>query len=169
MATVKSLSETREAVYDCLFAELQDSTHAKEMEKAIADYTSDRMKTMYPAEPIYWSNKTTRRLYLRKYRSVKTNLANVRRLLHEGHSSHDVVHMMYYEIAPERWAKELNEIKNREIASLVAYTDDVCDGLLMCFQCKSHKTRYTTLQTRSSDEPTTVYARCLACGFTWTE
>ena len=44
--SVKSLSETREAVYDCLFDELQDSTHSKEMEKAIADYTSDRMKTV---------------------------------------------------------------------------------------------------------------------------
>ena len=169
MATVKSLNETREAVYDCLFKEFQDVTHAKGMEKAIADYTSNRMKTVYPTEPIHWSNKTTRRLYLRKYRSVKANLSNVCRLLREGYSSHDIVHMKYYEIDPERWAKELSEIKNREIASLVAYTDDVCDGLLMCFQCKSHKTRYTTLQTRSSDEPTTVYARCFACGFTWTE
>jgi DNA-directed RNA polymerase subunit M/transcription elongation factor TFIIS len=169
MRAVKSLKETREIVYDRLFETLQSTEFSKSMEKAIADYTSKRMKEMYVHEPIHWCNKTTRRLYLRKYRSILYNIRNVYRLLKEGVSANDIVHMKYYEIDSERWSNELNVIKNREIASLVAYTDDVYDGLLLCFQCKSYKTRYTTLQTRSGDEATTVYARCLTCGFTWTE
>ena len=169
MGSVKTLNDTRETVYERLFEELKSSEHAKCMEKAIADYTSDRMKTVYSKEPIHWSNKTTRRIYLRKYRSIMYNIRRVQHLLNVRVSADDVVRMTCYEIDPDRWAKEFDAIKSREIASLVAYTDDVSDGLLMCFRCKSYKTRYTTLQTRSGDEPTTVFARCLACGYTWTE
>lgn len=41
------------------------------------------------------------------------------------------------------------------------------DGLLQCRKCKSKKTTYTQLQTRSADEPLTTFALCLACGTRW--
>lgn len=40
------------------------------------------------------------------------------------------------------------------------------EGILTCPKCKSKKTSYYQLQTRSADEPMTTYAQCL-CGNRW--
>jgi hypothetical protein len=52
----------------------------------------------------------------------------------------------------------LEEIKSR---------DDDYDGILQCRKCKSNKTEYYQLQTRSADEPMTTYATCKKCGNKW--
>lgn len=39
-------------------------------------------------------------------------------------------------------------------------------GLLCCPKCKRHTTKYYEMQTRSADEPMTVFSRCL-CGKRW--
>ena len=41
------------------------------------------------------------------------------------------------------------------------------DGILKCGKCKSLKTTYYQLQTRSADEPMTTYANCNNCGHRW--
>ena len=46
-------------------------------------------------------------------------------------------------------------------------TDEGYEGLLKCGKCKSLKTTYYQLQTRSADEPMTTYATCKACGHRW--
>ena len=40
------------------------------------------------------------------------------------------------------------------------------NGLLQCPKCKQYTTTYTTMQTRSADEPETVFASC-KCGKRW--
>ena len=169
MFKVFDLNATREKVYDKLFETLQNEKETRDLEKAIVDYTTSRMKTNYKKQITAWSNKTTRRIYLRKYRSILFNINEIKQLRVEGKSYDCIMKMDYFEINPIVWGDILKEMKRREIASMVAYTDNVCDGLLICYECKSKKTRYTTLQTRSGDEPMTIYARCCSCGFTWTE
>merc|ERR1719217_1874675 len=41
------------------------------------------------------------------------------------------------------------------------------DGILKCPKCKSMKTEYTEVQTRSADEPTTKKCFCNACSYRW--
>ena len=41
------------------------------------------------------------------------------------------------------------------------------DGILKCPRCKSMKTEYTEVQTRSADEPTTKKCVCNACDYRW--
>jgi len=45
--------------------------------------------------------------------------------------------------------------------------DDNYEGILKCGKCKSRKTTYYQLQTRSADEPMTTYATCKTCGHKW--
>ena len=41
------------------------------------------------------------------------------------------------------------------------------DGILKCPRCKSMKTEYVEVQTRSADEPTTKKCTCNACDYRW--
>lgn len=41
------------------------------------------------------------------------------------------------------------------------------EGILTCGKCKSNKTEYYQMQTRSADEPMTTYASCKSCGHRW--
>lgn len=169
MITVLSMNDTREKVFDNLFKTIQNAEVTRDLERAIVQYTTRHVKDKFKQNELLWSDKTTRRVYLRKYRSVLYNIKSIKELIDEGNNVDTIMNMKYFEIDPKRWASTLDALKKREIGSLVAYTDDVHDGLLTCYQCKSQKTRYTTMQTRSGDEPTTIYARCLSCGLMWTE
>ena len=44
---------------------------------------------------------------------------------------------------------------------------EVSDGILKCPKCKSMKTEYTEVQTRSADEPTTKKCFCNNCNYRW--
>ena len=41
------------------------------------------------------------------------------------------------------------------------------DGFFKCGRCKSMKTTYYQMQTRSADEPMTVFVSCLNCERNW--
>jgi len=45
--------------------------------------------------------------------------------------------------------------------------DEDYKGMFKCNKCKSQKTRYFQLQTRSADEPMTTYVTCINCGLKW--
>ena len=45
--------------------------------------------------------------------------------------------------------------------------DEDYEGMFKCGKCKSTKTRYYQLQTRSADEPMTTYVTCIGCGSHW--
>jgi len=47
-----------------------------------------------------------------------------------------------------------------------AQADDY-EGMFKCGKCKSTKTRYYQLQTRSADEPMTTYVTCISCNSHW--
>lgn len=45
--------------------------------------------------------------------------------------------------------------------------DENYEGLFKCGKCKSTKTSYYQMQTRSADEPMTTYVACRGCGNRW--
>lgn len=45
--------------------------------------------------------------------------------------------------------------------------ENVEEGIFQCKKCKSRKTEYYSLQTRSADEPMTNYITCLDCKNRW--
>lgn len=44
---------------------------------------------------------------------------------------------------------------------------DIVDGAHLCNKCKTYKTTYYQLQTRSADEPMTTYVECHNCNNRW--
>ena len=68
---------------------------------------------------------------------------------------------------PERHSQMMDDYQ----ASLPKYAEkvkveDMPDGAHFCGKCKTHKTSYYQLQTRSADEPMTTFVQCY-CGNRW--
>lgn len=61
---------------------------------------------------------------------------------------------------------ERREIENRREKAEAQRNEDYV-GLLKCGKCKSVKTTYYQMQTRSADEPMTTYVTCLNCQHKW--
>jgi DNA-directed RNA polymerase subunit M/transcription elongation factor TFIIS len=57
--------------------------------------------------------------------------------------------------------------KELEIEAAKAHMEEEYEGLFKCGKCKSKKTTYYQMQTRSADEPMTTYVTCMGCGNRW--
>ena len=62
--------------------------------------------------------------------------------------------------------KRIDMEMKKEYASNIMNQEDY-KGLFRCGRCKSYKTTYYQMQTRSADEPMTVFITCHACDNRW--
>jgi DNA-directed RNA polymerase subunit M/transcription elongation factor TFIIS len=60
---------------------------------------------------------------------------------------------------------EIRKLENKREENKML--DDDYEGQFKCRKCKSKKTDYYQLQTRSADEPMTTYVTCKSCGHRW--
>lgn len=67
------------------------------------------------------------------------------------------------------YSKRMIEKRERdlEIENNRAINDESYTGILKCGKCKTMKTSYYQMQTRSADEPMTTYVTCLNCQHKW--
>lgn len=66
------------------------------------------------------------------------------------------------------WAKAAFEHKTRDLMMEKARTmEEGYTGLFQCGKCKSTKTTYYQMQTRSADEPMTTFVTCITCNNRW--
>ena len=67
--------------------------------------------------------------------------------------------------------KEWNEHSKLSLMDEKSYNKymgkEQADGMLVCPKCKSKKTEYVEVQTRSADEPTTKKCFCNNCNYRW--
>ena len=74
--------------------------------------------------------------------------------------------MTHQEMKPEIW-KELIEKKSTIDATKFDTNITARTDMFTCGKCKSKKCTYYTMQTRSADEPETIFITCLDCGKNW--
>lgn len=143
---------------------------ARHIEKCIWNAT---LRGFLPHER-YWDNHMVRYKYTTKVLGVAFNLKNPKNpcLLMKVKSGEisppKLVSMTPYELFPEMWAPVFERIAHKQLRRQL--TTDVAnapDGMLQCRSCKSMKTTYYQMQTRSADEPMTVFAQCLNCQRRW--
>jgi DNA-directed RNA polymerase subunit M/transcription elongation factor TFIIS len=66
------------------------------------------------------------------------------------------------------YSKGLMRIRKRDLEKEEARKNEKdYEGLFKCGKCKSKKTTYYQMQTRSADEPMTTYVTCMNCGCKW--
>jgi transcription elongation factor S-II len=116
-----------------------------------------------------WENPQFTQIYVDRLRSIYFNLKNphILEAVRSGEiQPQQVAFMTHQEFNPERW-KDLIEKKMKRDASL--YTDNLqaSTDMFTCRKCKSKRCTYYELQTRSADEPATIFVTCLDCGKNW--
>lgn len=122
--------------------------------------------------------------YTAKFRQLSFNLkknAPLREdLLQEMVSAEQLIHMSADELATEEKRNEIAKLRDDAFQKARLDWADANEdkinkqcgienakGLFTCGRCKSTKTSNTQKQTRSADEPMTVFVQCHNCGNRW--
>ena len=113
-----------------------------------------------------WETPHFVQLYLDRLRSICVNLKNPDLLDHlkRGEiSPQSLAFMTHQEMNPARWRILIDQKITRDANK---FTDNIraSTDMFTCKKCKSKRTTYYELQTRSADEPATIFVTCLDCG-----
>ena len=148
-------------------AKLQDvlGTHASNTEKSVFNYAIKEATLQKIVKK--WENPFFVQLYLNRLRTVKSNLPFLTKMLETGEiQAKDVGFLTHQEMTPEKW---MTLIENKIIRNASKYNNNIeaSTDMFTCKKCKSKRCTYYELQTRSADEPATIFITCLDCGKHW--
>lgn len=138
-----------------------------ELEKCILDYATK--ESMYRKIVVKWDNPAYVQLYTDRLRSIYLNLSNeklLNELTKKEITPESLANMTHQEMNPEQW-KELIDKKSKRDANKYNNTAQASTDMFTCRKCKSKRCTYYELQTRSADEPATIFITCLDCGKNW--
>lgn len=149
-----------------------DKEYFKETERHIFNYSIRKCIeiNVVPTWDIYHKN-----IYINKARSLYTNLipsnyVNNKRLLirlkNREFTPEQLVNMSNQELFPEHWKQLIDEKYKRDKVLYETKKESMTDQF-KCSKCKGRETCYYELQTRSADEPMTIFITCLNCGNRW--
>ena len=112
-----------------------------------------------------WHNPLFCEIYSARLRTVLINLK--RNQLSTGEISVSTFAIMtHQEMNPSQW-KPIIERKIKRDRLKFTNNVEASTDMYTCGRCKSKKCTYYEMQTRSADEPTTVFVTCLNCGKNW--
>ena len=158
------------------------------MDHPLREYTIDKFKTLFPGKPIKcknaeaavynwtvknsespsWDNKMFRWKYKHRLLSILFNAQKNPDFI-KTIKMKDLEHLNPGQMWPEGplgvTEKLIREKEEQRELNKLRFEEDL-QGILTCPKCKSKKTSYYQLQTRSADEPLTNYCSCL-CGHHW--
>lgn len=117
-----------------------------------------------------WDNPFFVQIYVARMRSLWANLERapdlVRAVAQQEVSPQQLAFMTHQEWCPERW-KELLQAKSERDMHKFEQTMEAMTDRFTCRKCRSKQCSYFQLQTRSADEPMTIFVSCLNCGTRW--
>lgn len=120
--------------------------------------------------PLKWSNPNFIKNYSKMARKILANISYTSnskvfkdKILSGQIDPYLIASMSREEMNPEYWA----EIHLNVMKKYITKQEEVSDGMFTCNQCKSKKTVYYQMQTRSADEPMTTYVTCTNCNKKW--
>jgi len=145
----------------------ENETFFMNLEKGIYNYAIKEANSKKIIKK--WDNIYFTQLYIDRLRSIFINLKNplFQELIKTDElTPQTIAFMTHQEMNPERWRVLINNKMIRDaskyVTNIAASTD-----MYTCKKCKSKKCTYYELQTRSADEPATIFVTCLDCGKHW--
>jgi len=124
-----------------------------------------------------WRNQTFVDIYLAVSRRIIGNLNPdsyvCNKSLWERYAAKEltleqIAKQNHFELCPENWQQMVDIQAKRERTQLEGDFSRATEKW-QCNGCKMRKCTYYELQTRSADEPMTIFIHCLNCGKRWTQ
>jgi len=116
-----------------------------------------------------WENPRFVHIYLDRLRSICINLKNsefLNQIKNKEIAPQSIAFMTHQEMNTSHWRvlieQKMIRDANKYTTNIQASTD-----MFTCKKCKSKRCTYYELQTRSADEPATIFITCLDCGKNW--
>jgi DNA-directed RNA polymerase subunit M/transcription elongation factor TFIIS len=145
------------------FASLIPEKTATNLEKAIFNYAIQEATKKKIIKK--WQNPFFSQLYTDRLRTIYRNLnKETLAAIQSGElSPQQFAFMTHQEMNPEHWA-ELIQQKVKRDASKFNTNIEASTDMYTCKKCRSKRCTYYEMQTRSADEPATIFVTCLDCG-----
>jgi len=157
----------RENIRKKLKVVLEEDNLAINLEKGIYNYSIKEANSKKIVKK--WENPHFSQLYLDRLRSIYINIKN-KDLLEQIKSGEitpqTLAFMTHQEMNPQQW-HSLIERKMKRDASKFNTNIQASTDMFTCKKCRSKRCTYYELQTRSADEPATIFVTCLDCGKHW--
>ena len=165
--------DVRERMIELFKNVLDDDKISRRVERGVYNYTIDKAEKNQITKQ--WTNNIFKQIYIDKCRSIYTNLDKnsyvknhrfVDRLKEKEFKARDVAFMKPQHICPESW-KDLLDEKYKRDKILYEVKPEAMTDQFKCGRCKKRKCSYFEMQTRSADEPMTIFVTCINCGKRW--
>jgi len=157
----------RKKLSDFFISSDNKNKHATNLEKGIHNWALKEATNRKVVKK--WDNPFFVQIYLDHLRSIYNNLKNERLVtlvINGDIKAHEIAFMTHQEMLPEKWEELIKQKsirdKNKFEQNLEAATDT-----FTCRKCRSKKCTYYQMQTRSADEPMTIFVTCIDCGCRW--
>lgn len=122
-----------------------------------------------------WKNSKFLKIYIEKSRSIISNLDKnsyiqntnlTKRILEHEFLPHEISYMKPENVFPDRW-KETMETLMKRYENAYENKTQAMTNMFTCGKCRKKECTFYELQTRSADEPSTIFIRCVNCGNSW--
>jgi transcription elongation factor S-II len=146
---------------------IDDDTTSINLEKGVFNYAIKESNNRKIIKK--WDNPYFCQIYLDRLRSIYINLKNpefIVQLKSGDIKPENIAFMTHQEMNPSHW-KELIEKKIKRDSNKYSNTMQATTDMFTCKKCKSKRCNHYELQTRSADEPATIFITCLDCGKNW--
>ncbi len=156
----------RKSIRKIINKKLNNFTNALNLEKGIFNFTIKEAEQRKIVKK--WDNKYFVLIYVNHLKSILTNLTEkwISAINIGEIKPHKIAFMTHQEFAYDKWGamidlkskRDQNKYENNMSASTDTFT---------CRKCKQKKCSHYGIQTRSADEPMTIFVTCLVCGNRW--
>jgi len=151
----------------CKLTEEAAANAALNLERGIYNFTLRESDTKNIVKK--WDNGYFVQIYADRLRTVCINLGNdhvVKMLTTKQIKAHELAFMTHQEIQADKW-NPLIEKKTKRDASKCDKKIGASTAMFTCSRCQSKNCTYYEMQTRSADEPATIFITCLNCDKHW--
>ena len=167
MRTIDNPEQFRQKIVEKLSVYFEEPKHSINLERGVHNWAVKEATNRKIIKK--WDNPFFVQLYLDHLRSVFINLKHneVVNNINAGHiKAQDVAFMTHQELRPDVWDELIKAKSIRDMNKFNQNIESMTDTFT-CRKCRQKKCSYYQVQTKSSDEPMTLFIQCLTCGNRW--